>query len=161
MSSDPPRGEPRIETLLTTEELDVLAAHRAVADPSCGGTTVFTGAVRDHHEGDAVARLEYEAWEERAATGLRTVGERVVAEHPAVRAVYLAHRLGPLEIGEVSVVVAASAPHRDEAFAAARDLIDVLKADVPIWKREFLRDGTDRWPGSNDHPPVESVARED
>ncbi|MBW3664674.1 MAG: molybdenum cofactor biosynthesis protein MoaE [Actinobacteria bacterium] len=159
--TDPPRGAPRIETLLTTDPLDVAAAHRAVADPTCGGTTVFTGSVRDHHEGAAVERLEYEAWEERAAAGLREVGEAVVRQRTSVRAVYLAHRLGPLDIGEVSVVVAASAPHRAEAFTAARDLIDRLKAEVPIWKHEFLADGTRRWPGADGHPAVEDPARTD
>jgi molybdopterin synthase catalytic subunit len=160
--ASPPRpATPRIETLLTVDPLEVETAHRSVADPHCGGTTVFTGSVRDHHDGAAVERLEYEAWEERAGTALRKVGEAVVGEHPAVRAVYLAHRLGPLDIGEVSVVVAASAPHRAEAFAAARDLIDRLKAEVPIWKHEFLSDGTRRWPGADEHPAVEDPARTD
>lgn len=145
--ADPPRGEPRVDVHLTDEPLSVEEALAAVADPECGGFGIFCGAVRDHHRGEAVAHLEYEAWEEQVTPALEAVAEQVLASHPGVRAVHLAHRRGRLEIGEVSVIVAASAPHRDEALGAARALIDRLKETVPIWKREHLADGTTRWPG--------------
>lgn len=145
--ADPPRGATRVTALLTTRPLDLAAAQADVADDTCGGIGLFAGVVRNHHEGDAVAHLEYEAWEEQAQPALEAVGHAVLEAHPSVRAVHLAHRLGRLEVGEVSVVVAASAPHRAEAIHAAHDAIDRLKASVPIWKHEHLADGTSRWPG--------------
>jgi molybdopterin synthase catalytic subunit len=144
---DPVREDVRIASLLTDQALDVAAAHDAVVHPEAGGIGVFTGLVRNHHEGDAVDHLVYEAWEERAEAALAEVARDVAERHPSVRAVYVAHRLGRLEVGDVSVVCAASAPHRDQALAAAGDLIEQVKAHVPIWKREHLADGTVRWPG--------------
>lgn len=132
---------------LTEQPLDVDDAARWVADPSCGGIGLFAGVVRDHHEGEAVTGLTYEAWAEEAEPALRRVAEDVAAAHPAVRALTARHRIGALEIGEVSVVVAASAPHRAQALAATQALIDRVKAEVPIWKREHLAAGRDRWPG--------------
>lgn len=144
---DPPRSGVAVETLLTAAPLDVAAAHRAVEHPQAGGVGVFTGLVRDHHDGADVDHLEYEAWEHRAEQALEEVARDVAAAHPSVRAVHVAHRVGRLEVGDVSVVCAASAPHRDQALAAAAALIDEVKARVPIWKRETLADGTVRWPG--------------
>ena len=143
-------GASRVTVLLTSERLDVNEAVAAVADPTCGGIDVFAGVVRDHHDGDAVASLEYEAWDEQAVPALDRVAADVLQRFPAVRAVYLAHRVGALSIGDISVVVAASAPHRAEAFAATRGLIDELKSRVPIWKREQLADGSSRWVGTDD-----------
>ncbi|MBW3561370.1 MAG: molybdenum cofactor biosynthesis protein MoaE [Actinobacteria bacterium] len=144
----PPRADPRVTVVLDREALDIAAAAEAVSHPQCGGIGVFLGVVRDHHAGEAVDSLDYEAWEDRAVSEMRAVGEGVVERFPGVRAVHLAHRLGHLEIGEPSVIVAASAPHRAEALDACRALIDDLKASVPIWKHEHLADGTTRWPGS-------------
>lgn len=144
---DPIRADVRVTSLLTDGALDLAAAHQAVEHPEAGGIGVFTGLVRNHHEGDAVDHLVYEAWEERAEAALAEVARDVADRHASVRAVHVAHRLGRLEIGDVSVVCAASAPHRDQALAAAADLIEQVKAHVPIWKRERLVDGTVRWPG--------------
>ena len=144
---DPDRVEVRVRTRLTHDPLDVAAAHRDVEHPEAGGIGVFSGLVRNHHDGDAVDHLEYEAWEDRAAELLEQVARDVAAAHPSVRAVHVSHRVGRLEVGEVSVLCAASAPHRDQALAAASDLIDEVKARVPIWKRETLADGSVRWPG--------------
>lgn len=146
-SLDPPRGEVAVHTLLTHEPLDVAGAHRHVEHAEAGGIGVFSGLVRNHHDGDPVDHLEYEAWEDRAAEALALVARDVAAAHPSVRAVHVSHRIGRLEVGEISVLCAASAPHRDQALAAAADLIDEVKARVPIWKRETLVDGTVRWPG--------------
>lgn len=144
---DPERTDVRVRTRLTSDPLDVAAAHRDVEHAEAGGIGVFSGLVRNHHEGDAVDHLEYEAWEDRATEMLEQVAWDVAAAHPAVRAVHVSHRIGRLEVGDVSVLCAASAPHRDQALAAAADLIDEVKARVPIWKRETLIDGTVRWPG--------------
>lgn len=152
MSEEPVRGEPRVTVVLTREPLDVGAAVEDVSHPQSGGIGVFLGVVRDHHEGDAVDSLDYEAWEDRAGSEMRAVGERVIERFRGVRSVHLAHRLGHLEVGEPSVVVAASAPHRAEAIDACRALIDDLKTSVPIWKHEHLADGTTRWPGATPDP---------
>lgn len=148
--ADPPRGEPEITVSLTEASLDPAAAVSAVSHPECGGIGLFAGAVRNHHRGDAVEHLVYEAWEQQVRPALREVAGQVLEAHPGVRAVYLAHRTGRLEIGELSVVVAASAPHRREAIAAAGALIDRLKETVPIWKQEHLADGGTRWPEDQD-----------
>lgn len=138
-----------VEVHLTAEPLDVAAAFRSVSRPDCGGVGLFCGVVRDHDGGQAVAALEYEAWEDEAPVAMRAAAETVLADHPDVRAVYVAHRTGQLTVGEVSVVVAASAPHRAEAFAATRALIDRVKEQAPIWKREEFADGTVAWPGTD------------
>jgi molybdopterin synthase catalytic subunit len=128
------------DTPLSVDE--VLAA---VADPAAGGVVSFTGLVRATDGGRDVLGLEYTA-HPTALEALRAVAEAVVADLPVVRVAAL-HRVGPLEVGDVAVVVAASAPHRDEAFAAARRLIDDLKATVPIWKDQRFADGTQEWVG--------------
>ncbi len=146
-SLDPPRDAVVVRTRLTSDPLDVAGAHRDVEHPEAGGVGVFSGLVRNHHDGDRVDHLEYEAWEDRAAEALELVARDVAAAHPSVRAVHVSHRIGRLEVGEISVLCAASAPHRGQALAAAADLIDEVKARVPICKREALSDGTVRWPG--------------
>lgn len=145
MSGDPPRGRPTVDVALTREPLDVARAQAAVTHPTCGGIGVFAGVVRDHHQGEAVAHLDYEAWEEEAVRAMRAVADTVLTDHPAVRAVHISHRVGRLEIGDVSVVCAASAPHRAQALAATQALIDRVKAGVPIWKRETRPDGSTTW----------------
>lgn len=128
------------ETPLSVDE--VLAA---VEDPAAGGVVSFTGLVRATDGGREVVALEYSA-HPSAMDVLRRVAEDVVAAVPVVRVAAL-HRVGRLDVGDVAVVVAASAAHRDEAFVAARRLIDDLKAQVPIWKDQRFADGTREWVG--------------
>lgn len=139
----------RVTTAITDQPLDVAAALAEVTHPQAGGVGLFVGVVRDHHEGEAVTGLDYESWEGRADEELRRVADEVAARFPGVRAVHAVHRVGPLTVGDPSVVVAVSAPHRDEALAATHTLIDRLKDEVPIWKREHLADGSSRWPGTD------------
>ncbi|MBM7786133.1 molybdenum cofactor biosynthesis protein MoaE [Tenggerimyces flavus] len=122
---------------------EVLAA---VADPAAGGTCVFVGTVRDLDSGKSVVELGYSAHPTVAAV-LQSVAEAVSAAHP-VTALAAVHRVGDLGIGDLAVVAAVSAPHRGEAFAACRQLIDDLKANVPIWKHQRFTDGSDEWVGS-------------
>ncbi|MCO6009395.1 molybdenum cofactor biosynthesis protein MoaE [Actinoallomurus purpureus] len=129
------------DTPLSVDE--VLAA---VADPGAGGTALFVGTVRDEDHRRAVAGLSYSA-HPSAADALRTVLEKVAAEFP-VRAIAAVHRVGDLEIGDLAVVVAAACPHRAEAFAACRRLIDDLKEQVPVWKHQLFTDGDDEWVGA-------------
>lgn len=129
---------------MTEEPLPVGAAHDWVVLPGCGAVVLFSGTVRDHADGrDGVERLTYEAYEEQAVPKLQAIVDEIRARWPMVGRIVLLHRLGPLSLGESSVVVAVSTPHRPEAFAAARYGIDALKASVPIWKREEWNDGND------------------
>ena len=105
---------------------------------------LFAGTVRDHSEAGSVTGLEYEAWEERAASVMEAIGEEIFASWPVCRVAIL-HRVGQLDVGEVSVLVCCSAPHRAEAFAAARHGIERIKQDVPIWKKERLASGEAQW----------------
>lgn len=129
---------------VTDHPLDPLEALAFVADPGAGGTVLFAGTVRDHSEAGAVTALDYEAWREMAEARLREIGEELLQRWPVRRAALL-HRTGRLEVGEVSVLVCCSAPHRSEAFEAARHGIERVKVDVPIWKKELLADGESRW----------------
>ena len=122
---------------LSSEPLPVAEAAAWAVVPSCGGVVTFTGTVRDHAEGrDGVTGLAYEAYEEHAGARLAAVAAEVRSRHPGVGRLAILHRVGSLQVTDAAVVVVASAPHRDEAFAAARLAIDATKASVPIWKRE-------------------------
>jgi molybdopterin synthase catalytic subunit len=122
---------------------EVLAA---VADPAAGGTALFIGTVSDHDEGRSVAQLGYSA-HPSALDAMRAVADRVVERH-APLALAAVHRVGDLEIGDLAVVVAVSCAHRGDAFDAARQLIDDLKHEVPIWKRQRFLDGDSEWVGA-------------
>ncbi|MDQ1747238.1 MAG: molybdopterin synthase catalytic subunit [Frankiaceae bacterium] len=129
------------ETALSVDE--VLAA---VTDPAAGGLVVFVGTVRDADGGKAVGGLGYSA-HPAAEERMRMVAQSVAERFPAV-ALAAVHRVGDLSVGDLAVVVAAACPHRGEAFAAARALIDDLKETVPIWKHQLFADGTDEWVAS-------------
>jgi len=124
--------------------LSVDEAFSFVRDPAAGGTCVFVGTVRDRSDAGEVVGLHYEAWEELAARRVRELADELLAAWP-VRKVAILHRVGDLEVGEASVVVACSAPHRAEAFEACRHGIERLKRDVPIWKKEALASGRGEW----------------
>lgn len=126
--------------------LDVAEVLAAVQDPAAGGVNLFVGAVRDHDHGHGVVRLEYSA-HPTAVAKLAEVAAEVAAEFDAI-AIAAVHRTGVLEVGDLAVVSAVSAAHRDQAFAASRALIDRLKERVPIWKHQVFEDGTDEWVGS-------------
>jgi molybdopterin synthase catalytic subunit len=112
--------------------------------PGCGGIVTFCGTVRDHSEGRAdVSSLEYETYEEHVVPRLTDVAAAARTRWPEIGRLVLLHRIGRLEVGEVAVVVAASTPHRAEAFAAAQFCIDTVKHTVPIWKRETWAGGSD------------------
>jgi molybdopterin synthase catalytic subunit len=126
--------------------LSVDEVRGAVMDPAAGGIALFAGAVRDHDHGRDVLRLSYSA-HPSAAAELRRVCEKVATEFDVI-AVGAVHRVGELEIGDLAVVVAVSCPHRAEAFAACRALIDELKRTVPIWKQQLFTGGESEWVNS-------------
>jgi molybdopterin synthase catalytic subunit len=128
------------------EPLSVDEVFAAVGDSAAGGTALFVGTVRDHDGGADVQRLGYSA-HPTAEAELRRVAEKVTGDFP-VRALAAVHRVGELAVGDLAVVVAVSCPHRAEAFAACRRLIDDLKHEVPIWKHQSFTDGTEEWVGA-------------
>ena len=128
---------------LASSPIDVGALLAAVEAPERGGTACFVGAVRNHHGGRTVLRLEYSAYGRMAEAEC----ERIVAEAERgwpVR-VALRHRIGALAIGDIAVAIAAASAHREPAFAACRYMIEEVKRRVPIWKREHYADGTVEW----------------
>ena len=131
--------------LVTPQPLSLDRVLAAVTDPAAGGLAFFIGTVRNHDAGGdgTVDSLEYEA-HPGAADELASVCEKA-AELPDVIAVAVEHRTGLLTVGDLAVVVGVSAPHRAEAFAACRWLIDTLKTEVPIWKRQSFADGISGW----------------
>lgn len=131
-------GPPRIAVLAAP--LSLQAVVEAVEHAEAGGIATFTGNVRRNSRGQTIERLEYEAYEPMAVRVMDQIRTRIEAELPGTR-VAIHHRIGTLGIGETAVVIAASAPHRAEAFAACREAIEALKRDVPIWKREVAEGG--------------------
>jgi molybdopterin synthase catalytic subunit len=140
---------------ITPDPLPVERALDWVVLPSCGAVVLFSGTTRDHAEGrEGVTHLSYEAYEEQVGPRLEAIATEARARWPEVGRLVLLHRIGTVPLGESSVIVVASAPHRPEAFAAARFAIDALKAGAPIWKRESWTDGDDWAPGT---APVDDV----
>ena len=128
---------------VTTEPLDLAAHVAAVTDPGAGAVVTFTGAVRDNDHGRAVTEIEYVGH-----PGAQEVLEKVAADVAArsdAEVLAVSHRLGPLGVGEAAIVVAVSGVHRAEAFATASLLVDEVKAQLPVWKRQVFPDGTDEW----------------
>jgi molybdopterin synthase catalytic subunit len=134
----------RILTRVTTEPLSSEEALASVADPTIGASCVFVGTVRDHSEAGDVTGLTYEAWSELAEKRLGEIAGEMKDRWPVV-AVAILHRTGELAIGEASVIVACSAPHRADAFEACRHGIERLKQEAPIWKKESLTSGEAHW----------------
>ena len=129
---------------ITQAPLDPSEALSFVADPSAGGTVLFSGTVRDHSEQGAVEGLDYEAWEDQADARLRAIAGEMFDRWPVSKAALL-HRTGSLGVGEISVIVCCSAAHRAEAFEACRHGIERIKEDAPIWKKERLTTGEAGW----------------
>lgn len=137
-----------IVTGLSAEPLDVAALVARIRRPDCGGLVAFEGSTRSPDAGRVVERLWYEAWEEKAEQQLRALATEAMERWP-LGGVVAVHRTGDVPPGEPSVLVAASAPHRAEAFEAARWLIDTLKATVAVWKKEIFEDG-EAWANAPD-----------
>ena len=133
---------------ITREPLDgeaIRALEQAVTTPGAGGIVTFAGVVRDNARGKRVRSLEYDAYPEMAESEMARIAATVAERWPE-SALAMVHRIGPLAIGECSVVVVAACPHRAEAFEACRYAIEQLKTRAPIWKKEVYPDG-DSWVG--------------
>ena len=128
------------------EPLSVDEIQVAAADPAAGAIALFIGTVRDHDDGRGVTALSYSA-HPSAGAELSRVAEKIAASYP-ILSLAVTHRTGDLQIGDLAVVAAVGAQHRDVAFAACHALVDELKATVPIWKHQFFTGGDSEWVNS-------------
>ncbi len=140
---------------IVSEPIDPRALEQRVSHPGCGAVLSFIGLVRDEHAGRRVTGLDYQAYPAMC----ERIGERIGAElalrWPAAR-IALAHRVGSLAVGEASIAIAVSAPHRVEAYEASRYCIDRIKAILPVWKREHYVDGEPQWVSNAEFAPDDS-----
>ena len=130
---------------LTADPIDLEAVVAEVADERAGAIATFVGTTRIESRGHTVTRLEYEAYEGMAEQEMARIAEELIARYDLVK-VAITHRIGRVEIGEASVAIAVSAPHRADALAACKDAIDTLKETVPLWKKEIY-EGGEEWIG--------------
>ncbi|MDQ0188408.1 molybdopterin converting factor subunit 1 [Alicyclobacillus cycloheptanicus] len=144
VSGGSPEPEQLPFCLVTQAPLDIAAAYQQLVDPRCGGTVLFSGTVREWTRGRKSLYLDYEAYHEMAIVQMQQIARDVEAEWPGVRTLQW-HRVGRLFPTDIAVICAAASPHREAAFAAAKTLIDRLKKEVPIWKRETYDDGETTW----------------
>lgn len=145
---------------VTADTFDVGSAYQWAVRPECGAVVVFSGTVRDHADGrDNVTSLTYEAYEEKAVTRFAEIIAEARRQWPSIVRVALLHRVGRLGLGESSVLVVVSSPHRPEAFEAGRFCIDTLKIAAPIWKQEEWADGVDWGTGAHDITPVSNPSK--
>ncbi|GAA4530128.1 hypothetical protein GCM10023160_30510 [Brachybacterium paraconglomeratum] len=128
------------------EQITVTQMIQAVSDPRCGAVVTFDGVVRDHDGGRGVERLEYSAHPTAGAVIAEVTRE--IAERYPDTLIAVAHRVGPLEIGDSALVCAVAAPHRKQAFVACDELVDTVKQRVPIWKHQLFDDGESEWVGA-------------
>jgi molybdopterin synthase catalytic subunit len=129
--------------VVTEHVLDAEAHRDAVSLPEAGGQVLFCGVIRDHDHGHAVTEIDYLAHPSAERVLNEVLSE--FAARPDVLAVVASHRVGPLKVGDVALVAAISSVHRAPAFALCSELVDALKARLPIWKRQVFADGTDEW----------------
>lgn len=129
---------------LTRDAIDFAALTESVRSNDAGAVVLFLGTVRELTGDRRTLALDYEGYPEMARRKMQEIAEQASAKWPVLKAA-VAHRLGHLELGDVSVAVAVSCPHRHQAFEAGRFLIDTLKEVVPIWKQENWADGTKEW----------------
>lgn len=137
---------------LTHEPIDTAALTESVRDHAAGAIVLFLGTVRELTDDKRTLALDYEAYPEMAQAKLEELANTARADWP-ITDLGIIHRLGHLELGDVSVAVAVSCPHRIDAFEAGRFLIDQLKETVPIWKKENFADGTTEWVHPGLEPP--------
>lgn len=150
MTTPPPAPTSAAVALAAVSDtpLDLATHVAAVSGPAVGGIATFLGTVRDHDPGarGPVTLLEYSAHPD-AARILHELAEACIDDADAACTVAVSHRIGRLEVGDVAVVIAAGSAHRATAFAVCRDLIERIKTDLPIWKRQHEQDGTSHWIG--------------
>lgn len=145
-----------IRASLTRAPIDPAAVLAEVGADEDGATVLFLGVVRNHAEGRAVAGMRYDAYEEMAVEVLRSIAAEASAQYGAER-LSVVHRVGALEVGEVSVAIAVSTPHRAQAYDASRHVIEEIKKRLPVWKKERFAGGDEAWVAGT--PPPEPARR--
>ena len=138
------KGQLRHMVSVTEETIDVTQLLDSVGQPSAGGVVLFLGLTREMTGGRRTKTLHYDAYRPMAVAEMQKLCDEASRRWP-LEACHIVHRLGEVPLGEASVAVTAASAHRDDAFAAARWLIDTLKLQVPIWKQEHWADGTTEW----------------
>ena len=144
-----------VAALLSTEPISVDAAIAAVESSTAGAVVSFSGVVRNHDGGASVERLSYSAHplaKKVLAEVVASLADRVKDPDGHPVRVWVAHRVGPLEIGEPALVAAVASSHRAEAFELCSELVERIKAEVPIWKEQFFSDGSVEWVGAGELP---------
>lgn len=136
---------------VTKDPIDLNELVRYVTDPEAGAIATFIGTTRNNNEGRKVIALDYEAYPEMAEKELARIGYDALKQWPICR-MAVVHRLGPVQIGDASVIIAVSSAHRDAAFAASRFAIEEIKKTVPIWKKEVF-EGGEVWIGTQTGQP--------
>jgi MoaE-MoaD fusion protein len=129
-----------VRAWITDAPIDIAAVIGSAGTPRDGALATFIGRVRDHNEGVAVERMDYEAYAEMAEVEMRRIGEELFARG-GISTITIVHRVGALLIGDASIVVVVAAPHRDTAFPACQEALELIKSTVPVWKREHRPDG--------------------
>lgn len=140
----PSTTSPVLRAVVTEQPLDVEEHARLVAASAAGAVVTFSGVVRDHDEGRSVRALDYSG-HPSASRVLERVAAEVAAAHSAVQALAVSHRIGPLQVGDSALACAVACAHRGEAFAACAALVDEVKHQLPIWKRQEFADGSEEW----------------
>nr|VFK29681.1 MAG: molybdopterin synthase subunit MoaE [Candidatus Kentron sp. MB]VFK33834.1 MAG: molybdopterin synthase subunit MoaE [Candidatus Kentron sp. MB]VFK76427.1 MAG: molybdopterin synthase subunit MoaE [Candidatus Kentron sp. MB] len=130
---------------ITREPIDTAALNKSAIDPACGAVLTFSGTVRNSHLGRPVQMLSYEAYEPMAQSELERIASDCRKRWPDIRKIQVVHRFGKMQVGESSVYITISVPHREEGFLALRFIIERIKKDVPFWKKEFYEDGESQW----------------
>ncbi|HLO47273.1 MAG TPA: molybdenum cofactor biosynthesis protein MoaE [Kamptonema sp.] len=139
------RPHPKDSFAITFAPLSVEEVYTLADDGANGAVVIMSGTVRNQTEGKPVVALEYQAYEPMAIRVFQQIAIEIRRQWPDVNRVVIHHRIGRLQIGEISVLVAVGCPHRSEAFAACQYGIDTLKHNAPIWKKEFSNDGSSSW----------------
>lgn len=129
------------QVILSDQPLSIDSCYAEVQDPTCGGICLFVGTIRNHNKGKTVTHLDFESYAPMALKEMQRIADEAKENH-GLHAVCLHHRVGALAIGDIAVIIAVSSHHRAAAFAGCEEVIDELKKHVPIWKKEFLDDGS-------------------
>ncbi|MDD9898414.1 MAG: molybdenum cofactor biosynthesis protein MoaE [Candidatus Melainabacteria bacterium] len=130
---------------ITRASIDIEELNKSAEDPECGAVLSFSGTVRNHNFGHKVTKLSYEAYAPMAKKEIEKIIVEIFAMDPGIKKIQAVHRFGEMPVGESSIYLTVSSKHRPEGFLALRTLIDRIKQDVPIWKKEFYEDGESEW----------------
>ena len=136
----------KTEVILSSTPLSIDAAYDFVLDESCGGNTLFIGTIRNHNKGESVVKIDFDAYAPMAIKEMKKIADSALSTFDVLK-VAIHHRTGQTLIKDIAVIIAVSSPHRDASFKACQFCIDELKKTVPIWKKEFLENGS-WWVGS-------------